>query len=160
MQSARRNFGMMRRQLRKEAIRTNIKNDPEDASYEETMPIARVWGAYEHERRIHDANMVDESQENVDVLLVFAGLFLVVTATICRTETCRRTTPLLASLLFELVLVQRTIANDASVDTIPSSPLSSNIAFVPATTDVWVNGLWFTSLFLSLTTTLVTVVTK
>ncbi|KAK0441353.1 hypothetical protein EV421DRAFT_1812816 [Armillaria borealis] len=104
--------------------------------------------------------MVDESQENVDVLLVFAGLFLVVTATFCRTETCRRTTPLLASLLFELVLVQRAIANDASVDTIPSSPLSSNIAFVPATTDVWVNGLWFTSLFLSLTTTLVTVVTK
>ncbi|PBK92087.1 hypothetical protein ARMGADRAFT_177279 [Armillaria gallica] len=40
-------------------------------------------------------------------LLVFAGLFLVVAATICRTETCRLTTPLLASLLFELVLVHR-----------------------------------------------------
>ncbi len=65
-----------------------------------------------------------------------------------------------ASLLFELVLVQRAIANGSSVDNIAPSQLSPNIAFVPATTDVWVNGLWFTSLFLSLTTALVAVLAK
>ncbi len=40
---------------------------------------------------------------------------------------------------------------------LPSIPPSH---FVPATTDVWVNGLWFTSLFLSLTTALVAVLVK
>ncbi len=40
---------------------------PEDAIYEETTPNAKVW------RRIHDANMVEESRDNVDVLLVFVS---------------------------------------------------------------------------------------
>ncbi len=65
-----------------------------------------------------------------------------------------------ASLLFELVLVQRAIANGSTVNSIAPSPLNPSIAFVPATTDVWVNGLWFTSLFLSLTTALVAVLVK
>ncbi len=62
--------------------------------------------------------------------------------------------PCPASLLYESVLVQRAIANGSSVAAITPSPLNPTIAFVPATTDVWVNGLWFTSLFLSLTTAL------
>ncbi|KAK0185916.1 hypothetical protein F5146DRAFT_161359 [Armillaria mellea] len=52
-----------------------IGNDkyPEDAPYEEAAPNARVWKTYEDERRIHDANMVEESRDNVDVLLVFVS---------------------------------------------------------------------------------------
>ncbi len=46
---------------------------PEDAPYEEASPNARVWKTYEDERRIHDANMVEESRDNVDVLLVFVS---------------------------------------------------------------------------------------
>ncbi len=65
-----------------------------------------------------------------------------------------------ASLLYESVLVQRAIANGSPVDAITPSPLNPVIAFAPATTDVWVNGLWFTSLFLSLTTALVAVLVK
>ncbi len=65
-----------------------------------------------------------------------------------------------AFLLYESVLVQRAIANGSSVNAIAPSPLNPTIAFVPATTDVWVNGLWFTSLFLSLTTALVAVLVK
>ncbi len=65
-----------------------------------------------------------------------------------------------ASLLYESVLIQRAIANGSPVNSIASSPLNPNIPFVPATTDVWVNGLWFTSLFLSLTTALVAVLVK
>ncbi|KAK0466934.1 uncharacterized protein EV420DRAFT_1506250 [Desarmillaria tabescens] len=48
---------------------------PEDVTYEETAPNARVWRTYEDESNSHDANMVEESRDNVDVLLVFAGLF-------------------------------------------------------------------------------------
>ncbi|PBK75589.1 hypothetical protein ARMSODRAFT_397128 [Armillaria solidipes] len=52
------------------------------------------------------------------------------------------------------------ITSGSPVNTISPSPLNTSIAFVPATTDVWLNGLWFTSLFLSLTTALVAVLVK
>ncbi|PBK83137.1 hypothetical protein ARMGADRAFT_945418 [Armillaria gallica] len=136
---------------------------PEDAIYEETTSNARVWRTYEDESRIHDANMVEESRDNVDVLLVFAGLFsAVVTTFVAQTSQSLQVdyAAMSASLLYESVLVQRAIANGSSVNTIAPSPLNPTITFVPATTDVWVNGLWFTSLFLSLTTALVAVLVK
>ncbi|SJL04881.1 uncharacterized protein ARMOST_08252 [Armillaria ostoyae] len=113
---------------------------PEDAPYEETTQNARVWRTYEDESRIHDTNMVEESRDNVDVLLVFS----------LHPDYAAMS----ASLLYESVLIQRAIANGSSVNSVSPSPLNPSIAFVPATTDVWVNGLWFTSLFLSLTTAL------
>ncbi|KAK0441430.1 hypothetical protein EV421DRAFT_732643 [Armillaria borealis] len=136
---------------------------PEDAIYEETTSNARVWRVHEDESRIHDANMVEESRDNVDVLLVFAGLFSAVVTTFV-VQTSQSLQPdyaaMSASLLYESVLVQRAIANGSSVNSIAPSPLNPTVAFVPATTDVWVNGLWFTSLFLSLTTALVAVLVK
>ncbi|KAK0239199.1 hypothetical protein EDD85DRAFT_726938, partial [Armillaria nabsnona] len=136
---------------------------PEDATYEETAPNARVWRTYEDESRSHDVNIVEESRDNVDVLLVFAGLFsAVVTTFVAQTYQSLQAdyAAMSASLLFELILVQRAIANGSSADAIAASSLSPRIAFVPTTTDVWVNGLLFTSLFLSLTTALVAVLVK
>ncbi len=124
--------------------------------------------------------MVEESRDNVDVLLVFVSpysRFSYIVAKICPrrvffsavvttfvVQTSQSLQPdyaaMSASLLYESVLVQRAIANGSSVNTIAPSPLNPTIAFVPATTDVWVNGLWFTSLFLSLTTALVAVLVK
>ncbi len=46
---------------------------PEDPMYEETMPNARVWRTHQAESAIHDANMVEEMRDNVDVLLVFVS---------------------------------------------------------------------------------------
>ncbi|PBK83089.1 hypothetical protein ARMGADRAFT_876347, partial [Armillaria gallica] len=136
---------------------------PEDAPFEEAAPAARVWRTYNDESRNHDANMVEESRDNVDVLLVFAGLFSAVVMTFVA-QTSQSLQPdyaaMSASLIYESVLIQRAIANGSSVDSITPSPLNPTIAFVPATTDVWVNGLWFTSLFLSLTTALVAVLVK
>ncbi|PBK83156.1 hypothetical protein ARMGADRAFT_875351, partial [Armillaria gallica] len=136
---------------------------PEDAPYEETAPAARVWRTYQDESRIHDTNMVEEFRDSVDVLLVFAGLFsAVITTFVAQTYQNLQAdyTAMSASLLYESVLIQRAIANGSSVNAIAPSPLNPTIAFVPATTDVWVNGLWFTSLFLSLTTALVAVLVK
>ncbi|PBK83072.1 hypothetical protein ARMGADRAFT_677873 [Armillaria gallica] len=136
---------------------------PEDAPYKEAAPAARVWKTYEDESRNHDVNMVEESRDNVDVLLVFAGLFSAVVTTFV-VQTSQSLQPdyaaMSALLLYESVLVQRAIANGSPVAAITPSPLNPTIAFVPATTDVWVNGLWFTSLFLSLTTALVAVLVK
>ncbi|PBK83163.1 hypothetical protein ARMGADRAFT_883167, partial [Armillaria gallica] len=136
---------------------------PEDALYEETASNARVWRTYEDESKSHDANMVEESRDNVDIMLVFAGLFsAVVTTFVAQTYQNLQAdyTAMSASLLFELVLVQRAIANGATVNSTTPSSLNPSIAFVPAATDIWVNGLWFTSLFLSLTTALVAVLVK
>ncbi|KAK0492110.1 hypothetical protein EDD18DRAFT_521325 [Armillaria luteobubalina] len=136
---------------------------PEDAPYKETAPNARVWGTYEDESKNHDTNMVEKSRDNVDVLLVFAGLFsAVVTTFVAQTYQNLQVNyaAMSASLLYESVLVQRAISNGASVNSIAPSPFNPTIPFVPATTDVWVNGLWFTSLFLSLTTALVAVLVK
>ncbi|PBK93080.1 hypothetical protein ARMGADRAFT_872821, partial [Armillaria gallica] len=136
---------------------------PEDPIYAETLPNARVWRMHQAESEIHDANMVEEIRDNVDVLLVFAGLFsMVVTTFVVQTSQSLQAdyVQVSASLLFELVLVQRAITNGSPINMIPISSLNPQTTFVPAATDVWVNGLWFTSLFLSLTTALVAILMK
>ncbi|KAK0226663.1 hypothetical protein IW262DRAFT_1252783, partial [Armillaria fumosa] len=136
---------------------------PEDKIYEETAPNARVWKTYVDERKNHDARMVVQLRDSVDVLLVFAGLFsAVVTTFVAQTSQSLQAdyAQVSAALLFEMVLIQRTIANGSSLDNVPVSSLNPYTKFTPATTDVWVNGLWFTSLSLSLATALVAVLVK
>ncbi len=65
-----------------------------------------------------------------------------------------------ASLLFELVSIQRALANGTSLSDVPSSSLTPNSSFTPSSLIVWTNGLWFVSLSLSLTIALVAVLTK
>ncbi len=127
----------------------------------------------------HDVRMVGESRDSVDVLLVFvsiellspflslmtfqAGLFsAVVTTFVSQTSQSLQAdyAQVSASLLFEMILIQRAIANNSSLDNVPASSLNPYTNFTPATTDVWVNGLWFTSLSLSLATALVAVLVK
>ncbi|KAK0212199.1 hypothetical protein DFS33DRAFT_1224268, partial [Desarmillaria ectypa] len=135
----------------------------EDNIYEETAPNARVWRTYLDESTNYDARMVGESRDSVDVLLVFAGLFsAVVTTFVSQTSQSLRAdyTQVSAALLFEMVLIQRAIANGSSLDNVPMTSLNPYATFTPATTDVWVNSLWFTSLSLSMATALVAVLVK
>ncbi len=124
--------------------------------------------------------MVEESRDGVDVLLVFvrrpfppvifpysqlcqAGLFsAVVTTFVAQTSQSLQAdyTEMSANLLFEMINIQRAIASGASLDTVAPSPLNPNTTFIASTTSIWVNGLWFTSLALSLTTALVSVLVK
>ncbi|KAK0196646.1 hypothetical protein F5146DRAFT_12211 [Armillaria mellea] len=163
---AKKAFGMRRAQptARKGNDPSNYEDRfPEDPMYEETAPNARVWMTHQAESAIHDANMVEEIRDNVDVLLVFAGLFsAVVIAFVVQTSQSLQAdyAQISASLLFELLLVQRAISNGSPIDVVPVSLLNPQTAFVPTATDVWVNGLWFSSLFLSLTTALVAVLVK
>ncbi|KAK0441411.1 hypothetical protein EV421DRAFT_732028 [Armillaria borealis] len=136
---------------------------PEDGPYEEAAPTARVWRTHEDESRNHDSNMVEQFRDSVNLLLVSAGLFsAVVTAFVVQSSQNLRPdyAAMSASLLYELVLIQRAATVNGSSVNVITSPLNPSIAFVPATTDIWVNGLWFTSLFLSLTTALVAVLVK
>ncbi|KAK0439218.1 hypothetical protein EV421DRAFT_876136 [Armillaria borealis] len=136
---------------------------PEDAMYEEAGPYARVWRTYQDETQIHDTAMVEDSRDSVDVLLVFAGLFsAVVTTFVVQTSQNLQLDfgEVSASLLFELVLIQRAVASGVSIDQVPGSRLTPTTIFSPVGTTLWVNGLWFISLSLSLVTALIAVLVK
>ena len=66
-----------------------------------------------------------------------------------------------AGLLAEILAVQRAAANGSgsAIGNIPSFK-SSPPTFMPASTDVWINSLWFISLILSLLTTFLAVLAK
>ncbi|PBK99380.1 hypothetical protein ARMGADRAFT_1125022, partial [Armillaria gallica] len=134
---------------------------PEEMRYEEMGPTARVWRTYLDECAPFDLEMVERWREELDVLLVFAGIFLVVvTIFVAQTSQSLRVDygQVTASLLFELIEVQRSTANGSIVtnNDVPRSDLT----FRPSILNAWVNGLWFTSLSLSLATALFVVLTK
>ncbi|KAG6834410.1 hypothetical protein H0H93_009795, partial [Arthromyces matolae] len=68
-------------------------------------------------------------------------------------------TQIMASILFENNQLLRAAGNVTAINTVPKSTLSPG-SVVHTTKDVWVNGLFFTSLGLSLTTALLTVLVK
>ncbi|KAF8186913.1 hypothetical protein K438DRAFT_1973112 [Mycena galopus ATCC 62051] len=131
----------------------------EDPPYKELADEARVWHVYNDESAIFDNDMLVGSGDSLDILLVFAGLFSGVLTTFV-SQTFQALSPdntaISNSILLELVALQRAQANGTSIDSIPAADLS----FAAALSDLWVNGLWFTSLALSLTTALFAVVAK
>ncbi|KAJ7500702.1 hypothetical protein B0H11DRAFT_1714075, partial [Mycena galericulata] len=114
---------------------------------------ARIWLVYNEESAIFDDDMIAESGDNLDILLVFAGLFSTVLTTFVA-QTSQALSPdntaISNSILLELVALQRAQANGTSFDLIPAA----NTSFTVSRTDIWVNGFWFTSLALSLSTAL------
>ncbi|KAK0237151.1 hypothetical protein EDD85DRAFT_599515 [Armillaria nabsnona] len=136
---------------------------PEDKRYEELGPLARVWRTYLEECGAFDIEMLEGWRDGLDVLLVFAGLFsAVVTTFVVQTSQSLQVDygQVTATLLFELIDVQRAAANGTLVNNIPRSDLTPFSNFHPTVSDSLVNGLWFTSLSFSLATALFTVLTK
>ncbi|KAK0202474.1 hypothetical protein DFS33DRAFT_1384827 [Desarmillaria ectypa] len=127
---------------------------PEDKRHEEMGPMARVWRTYLKECTAFDLEMVEGWRDGLDVLLVFA----VVTTFVAQTSQSLQVDygQVTATLLIELIDVQRSVANGFFVNNIPRSDLTFHLS----TSDSWVNGLWFTSLSLSLATALFAVLTK
>jgi hypothetical protein len=92
-----------------------------------------------------------------------AGLFsAVVTTFVAQTsQTLQADYPKIsASLLTELVGLQRALIQGSSAESVSASELSFVTPFEAEKTDRWVNGLWFTSLSLSLSTALFSVLVK
>ncbi|KAK0486812.1 hypothetical protein EDD18DRAFT_1035781, partial [Armillaria luteobubalina] len=128
-----------------------------DPPFEEAGPTARVWQAYVDESLIHDAEMVANERDKVNILLVFAGLFsAIVSAFIAQSSSNLQPDydKLSAYLLFDLVNIQRALANGTSLDGINTSGTDPTGPFTPKALDSCVNGLWFASLTLSLATAL------
>ncbi|KAL0959290.1 hypothetical protein HGRIS_014555 [Hohenbuehelia grisea] len=132
---------------------------PEDPIYEELSENARVWRVYLDEAADFDADMVEKASDGLDLLLVFAGLFsAVLTTFVVQTSQSLSSdhAAISASLLLELVSIQRAMANGTSIASIPLTDTTSG----PSRGDVWVNALWFTSLTLSLSTALLAVLVR
>ncbi|KAL1733737.1 hypothetical protein EV714DRAFT_203665 [Schizophyllum commune] len=132
-----------------------------DAYGEELSKDARVWSVYNDEAQIVDGEMVKGLNGTLDVLLVFAGLFSAVVTTFV-VQSSQALGPdyaqITASLMYELVQIQRATASGTSRD-VPMSSLTFDSG-TTQTTDLWVNGLWLTSLMFALLTALVSVLAK
>ncbi|KAK0498074.1 hypothetical protein EDD18DRAFT_1071671, partial [Armillaria luteobubalina] len=132
---------------------------PEDKQGDELGPAARVWRTCLEECAASDGEMVEGWRDGLDVLLVFAGLFsAVVTTFVAQTSQSLQVDygEVTTVLLIELINVQRSASNGSLINDVPRSDLT----FSPSTSDSWVNGLWFTSLSLSLAAALFAVLTK
>lgn len=65
-------------------------------------------------------------------------------------------TEVTASLLTESVALQRAVATSGNTNSVPTSNLTHDSAFKPESRDIWLNGLWFVSLAITLSVALVT----
>ncbi|KAF8885846.1 hypothetical protein CPB85DRAFT_1173866, partial [Mucidula mucida] len=135
---------------------------PPDEENKEMSETGRVFKTYMDECTKYDFNMVENWRDGLDMLLVFAALFSAVVTTFV-VQTCQDLrvdySKVTATLMLRTMDVQIAIAQGKSSEDLPpnSDPAAS---YRPQTLDLWVNGLWFTSLGLSLTTALITVLTK
>ncbi|KAK0226804.1 hypothetical protein EDD85DRAFT_741931, partial [Armillaria nabsnona] len=126
---------------------------PPSAPFEEAGPTSSVWRAYLHESLIDDSDILRKQRGEVNILLVFAGLFSAVASTFI-TQSSDSMKPdyqeMSAKLLFDQINIQHALANGTSLDDITTSGTDPTSPF---TTD-WhasaINGLWLTSLILSL----------
>jgi hypothetical protein len=123
-----------------------------------------------------DKDIIEEAGDNLDILLIFvsfqftasygisqsglkAALFsAVMTTFVVETSGSLDTdfSEVTSNLLVEMIALQRAGDNATLRAAVPAAEVTTS----PSTSDVWVNGLWFTSLVLSLSTALLAVLAK
>ncbi|KIY64615.1 hypothetical protein CYLTODRAFT_327608, partial [Cylindrobasidium torrendii FP15055 ss-10] len=134
---------------------------PKDPLGHDMDDEARVWRIYLEEARSFDQDIVIQASESLELLLVFAGLFSAVLTTFVA-QTSQSLSPdsaaQSAGSLAELTRLVRAIGGRTSVEDVPQSASTSSGAV--SNSIVWVNGLWFVSLTLSLATAIFAVLAK
>ncbi|KAG5726591.1 Inversin-B [Termitomyces sp. T112] len=133
-----------------------------DKPGEEIEENARVWSVYLDEAESHDADVMQGYRTIIDGLLVFASLFSAVVTTFVA-QTSQALAPdyaqVTAVLLLENNQLLRAAGNSTTLNDIPAASLHPG-SHTYSSTDVWVNGFFFTSLGLSLSTALLSVLAK
>ncbi|KAG6849461.1 hypothetical protein H0H93_008248 [Arthromyces matolae] len=133
-----------------------------DPKGQEISANARVWRVYLDEADAYDSDMIDGFRTILDSLIVFASLFsAVVTSFVIQTSQVLQPNnqQIIAAFLLETNKLLRAAGNITKIDAIPPSSIALNTTtYTP--TDVWVNGLFFISLTLSVTASLLTVLAK
>ncbi|KAI5884868.1 uncharacterized protein SCHCODRAFT_02594751 [Schizophyllum commune H4-8] len=134
----------------------------EDEYCKEMAPNARFWRVYLDEGHIYDTEMIEGWRDTLDVLLVFAGLFsAVVTTLVVQSSTALKPdyAQISASLMIELIGIQRALAKGSEIDAVSPSALGIDTLTASAL-DYWCNAFWFISLTLSLSAALMAVLVK
>ncbi|KAK0486802.1 hypothetical protein EDD18DRAFT_1028807, partial [Armillaria luteobubalina] len=113
-----------------------------------------VWQAYLNKSRDYDTNIVAEQRGEVNILLVFAGLFSAVVSNFITTSSDDIRLDyqkMSAMLLFDQINIQLALANGTSLEgIITSGTVNFASRFTPDPVVISINGLWLTSLTLSL----------
>ncbi|KAG8770952.1 hypothetical protein FRC12_003951 [Ceratobasidium sp. 428] len=124
---------------------------------------ATIWKLYLEEADEHDQELVKGRHASLDMLLLFAALFsAILTAFLIESKDLLQQDPADVSMALMLAIAQSQYrmeqgAADASNAT-ATPPIIPN--FTPSMTARWVNGIWFTSLALSLSAALVAMLGK
>ncbi|KAF5337970.1 hypothetical protein D9758_014313 [Tetrapyrgos nigripes] len=135
---------------------------PADKFGKEARENARVWKVYLDEAETFDDEMLSGFRDTLDALLVFAALFsAVVTSFVISTVVNLQPdyTKITASLMLEQNLLLRATGNTTAQQSVPQASVDLDNADV-STKDLWINGLFFASLSLSLATALLSVLVK
>ncbi|KAF5361512.1 hypothetical protein D9758_006138 [Tetrapyrgos nigripes] len=135
---------------------------PPDELGKEANENARAWRVYLDEAEDFDHEMLRGFRDTLDALLVFAALFsAVVTTFVVSTSESFQPDYTLATarLMVEQNQLLRAAGNITALDSVPRTFVDLDSADV-STSVLWINGLFFASLSLSLATALLSVLVK
>ncbi|KAF5332361.1 hypothetical protein D9758_016943 [Tetrapyrgos nigripes] len=138
------------------------KKYPVDELGKEVSKNARVWKVYLDEAEETDREMLSGFRDTLDALLVFAALFsAVVTSFVISTVESLQPdySQITAMLLVEQNLLLRAAGNPTAIGNVKTALVNLDSADA-STADLWINGLFFSSLSLSLATALLSVLVK
>ncbi|KAG8699112.1 hypothetical protein FRC09_006830, partial [Ceratobasidium sp. 395] len=124
-----------------------------DRPGKELAPNAAIWQIYVEEAKEHDSELVDGKNKNLDMLLLFAALFsAILTAFIIESKNLLQqdSADLTVTLLLSIAKSQQRI-EQGTPQVLPKIELPTFSVPISAR---WINGLWYTSLALSLSAAL------
>ncbi|KAF8607216.1 hypothetical protein BDV93DRAFT_303848 [Ceratobasidium sp. AG-I] len=132
-----------------------------DKPGEELAHDATIWKLYLEEAEEHDQELVKSRHGSLDMLLLFAALFsAILTAFLIESKDLLQQDPADASAALLLMVVQSQQRIELGLPSPVVTPLKDLPAFVPLASARWINGIWFTSLALSLSAALIAMLGK
>ncbi|KZV91128.1 hypothetical protein EXIGLDRAFT_103525 [Exidia glandulosa HHB12029] len=140
-----------------EELDTEFKKEfpPDPVIGSEMNDAARVWKVYRREAMAFDSTLLDGWSSTLEILLIFAGLFSAV-ATAFVIESYQLLQPDNAAYTAAALYILVAASNNTTGLNLPPPP---DLAFASPLTR-WINGLWFTSILLSLTVALLSILVK
>ncbi|EJD46923.1 hypothetical protein AURDEDRAFT_23666, partial [Auricularia subglabra TFB-10046 SS5] len=112
------------------------------------------WQVYCDEASEYDKSLLDGWNKTLDILLIFAGLFSAVSTTFI-IESYKMLQPDYTAYTARALFVALSTRNGTT-----SSTLGDPDEFTITNPSRWINGLWFTSLVLSLAVALLSILAK
>ncbi|KAG9125465.1 hypothetical protein FRC07_007485 [Ceratobasidium sp. 392] len=130
-----------------------------DKPGEELAPGGVIWQMYVEEAKEYDSELVETENNNIDMMLLFAALFsAILTSFIIESKVLlqENSTDLTVTLLLAIAQSQQRMEQGTS----QALPPIERPPFVASASARCINGLWFTSLALSLAAGLVAMLAK